>query len=82
VDVADSIDVDYEDLLLLAMKKEKVSFRLYVDLAGVVADEDLHETLLSLAEEEAENNRPTPCTKPAPNIRAFYRLSLQRLKRF
>ena len=55
VDVADSIDMDYEDLLLLAMKKEKVSFRLYVDLAGVVADEDLHETLLSLAEEEADH---------------------------
>ena len=55
VDVADSIDMDYEDLLLLAMKKEKVSFRLYVDLAGVVADKDLHETLLSLAEEEADH---------------------------
>jgi len=52
-DVGDSLDVDYEDLLLFAIKKEKISFRLYADLAGVVADEELHETLLSLAEEEA-----------------------------
>jgi len=55
VDVGDQLDMDYEDLLLLAMKKEKVSFRLYVDLAAMVNDEESHEVLLSLAEEEARH---------------------------
>lgn len=55
VDVGDWLDMDYEDLLLLAMKKEKVSFRLYVDLAAMVNDEESHEVLLSLAEEEARH---------------------------
>jgi rubrerythrin len=55
VDVGDQLDMDYEDLLLLAMKKEKVSFRLYVDLAAMVNDEESHEVLVSLAEEEARH---------------------------
>jgi len=55
VDVGDWLYMDYVDLLLLAMKKEEVSFRLYVDLAGMVNDEDSHEVLLSLAEEEARH---------------------------
>jgi rubrerythrin len=55
VDVGDQLDMDYEDLLLLAMKKEKVSFRLYVDLAAMVNDEESHEVLISLAEEEARH---------------------------
>lgn len=55
VDVGDQLDMDYEDLLLLAMKKEKVSFRLYVDLAAMVNDEESHEALMSLAEEEARH---------------------------
>ena len=49
------LDLQYEDLLLWGMKKEKTSFRLYVDLAAIVRDEELRETLLSLAEEEAKH---------------------------
>jgi len=46
-------DMDYKDLLILAMKKERKSLRLYIDLAIIVEDADSRETLLSLAEEEA-----------------------------
>jgi rubrerythrin len=55
VDVGDWLDMGYEDLLLLAMDKEKISFRLYVDLAAMVNDEESHEVLMSLAEEEARH---------------------------
>jgi rubrerythrin len=44
--------MDYKDLLTMAMQKEESSFRLYVDLASRVTDEDAYETLLALAEEE------------------------------
>jgi rubrerythrin len=43
------------ELLLFAMKKEKISFRLYVDLMGIVHDEQSRQTLLELAEEEARH---------------------------
>jgi rubrerythrin len=49
------LDMDYEDLLLWAMKKEKASFRLYVELAAIVKDAEMRDTLLSLAEEEARH---------------------------
>ena len=55
VDVGGWLHMDYVDLLLLAMRKEKASFRLYVDLAGLVNDEESHEVLVSLAEEEARH---------------------------
>ena len=45
----------YQDLLQTAIKKEKLSFRLYIDLAQRVEDPDLRETLLSIAEEEARH---------------------------
>ena len=47
--------LDYQDALILAMKKEKASFRLYNDLAATTADENLRATLLSLAQEEAKH---------------------------
>ena len=45
----------YPDALVLAIRKERRSFRLYVRLAGLVAEEELRETLVSLAEEEARH---------------------------
>lgn len=55
VDAGEPMDMEYEDLLLLGMRKEKVSFRLYLDLAAIVKDAEFRETLLSLAEEEARH---------------------------
>jgi len=54
-DVGSEIDMDYKDLLAMAMQKEESSFRLYVDLASRVTDEDAYETLLALAEEEVRH---------------------------
>lgn len=48
-------EIDYEDVLLIGIQKEDASFRLYVDLAGMIADHKSKETLLSLAEEEAKH---------------------------
>jgi rubrerythrin len=50
-----SLAMDYEDLLIVGMKKEKASFRLYTELAAIVRDAEFRETLLSLAEEEARH---------------------------
>jgi len=55
-DVKLSADMDYEDVLILAMRKEKRSVRLYVDLAAIVEDANSRETLLSLAVEEAKHH--------------------------
>ncbi|HIJ51680.1 MAG TPA: ferritin family protein [Planctomycetes bacterium] len=56
IGITDSdIDMDYKDMLLMAMQKEESSFRLYVDLSARVTSEDARETLLSLAEEEVKH---------------------------
>ena len=54
-DVGSEIDMDYKDMLTMAMQKEEASFRLYVDLASRVTNEDAYETFLALAEEEVRH---------------------------
>lgn len=49
------LDIDYRDMLLLAMEKEKASFRTYVDLVATARDEPTRELLLALAEEEVRH---------------------------
>jgi rubrerythrin len=49
------VDMDYRDILVKAREKEKISFRLYVDLAAVVEEGECREVLLALAEEEARH---------------------------
>ena len=51
----DPQNVKYQDLLRMAIAKEKKSFRFYVELAGKVEDEEIREALMSLAEEEARH---------------------------
>jgi rubrerythrin len=53
--MAKVMKLDLPQLLLLAMEKEKVSFRLYVDLLAMVKDEQSRQTILELAEEEARH---------------------------
>jgi len=48
-------DMGYEDVLVMAIAKERASFRFYVDLVGMFEESDLNEVLLSLAEEEARH---------------------------
>ena len=55
MDVGNEMDMDYEELLVFAIKKEEISVSLYTDLAAVVKDKESRETLLSLAQEETEH---------------------------
>lgn len=55
VEVEPGPEMDYQDALVLAMKKEKAAFRLYLELANQVADEEHKSLFLSLAQEEAKH---------------------------
>lgn len=55
VEVETSKDMDYQEALIVAMKKEKAAFRLYSDLATKTDDGELRTLLLSLAQEEAKH---------------------------
>ena len=48
-------DMDYVDLLIVAMNKEKKSFKLYWDLVQTVTDAPLKELLQWLCRQEAEH---------------------------
>ena len=48
-------DMSYQDALMLAMRKEKASYRLYMNLAAIAEAEELTNTFLSLAQEEARH---------------------------
>jgi rubrerythrin len=55
VDVELQPDMSYKDALVVAMKREKAAYRLYLDLAAVAEAEELTETFLWLAQEEAKH---------------------------
>jgi len=55
VDVEPAPDMSYQDAMILAMRKEKAAFRLYLDLADQVENEDQKALFLSLAQEEAKH---------------------------
>jgi rubrerythrin len=55
VDVAPKPDMTYQDLLTIAMKKEKGAFKLYTDLANKISDQNIKEIFLGLAQEEAKH---------------------------
>jgi rubrerythrin len=48
-------DLDLQEALILAMQREKASYRLYSDLARLVAEPNLRNTFLALAQEEAKH---------------------------
>jgi rubrerythrin len=47
--------LEYQQALILAMKKEKAAFKLYSDLATATTDTVLQSVLLGLAQEEAKH---------------------------
>jgi rubrerythrin len=47
--------IAYQDALVLAMKKEEASFKLYSDLANISSDAAVKDTFLGLAQEEAKH---------------------------
>ncbi len=55
VDVEPSDDMDYQDALVLAMKKEKAAFKLYMDLSNMAADPSMVELFINIAQEEAKH---------------------------
>jgi len=55
VDVEPSVDMSYQDALILAMKKEKAAYRLYLYLADHVENQDQKALFLSIAQEEAKH---------------------------
>ena len=48
-------EAGFREILGMVMAKERRSFRFYVHLAAIVLEEDVHEVLLQLAEEEARH---------------------------
>ena len=55
VDVSPSQDMDYQKALMVAMQREKSSFRLYSGMAEKVSDTDVKNLFLQLAQEEAKH---------------------------
>lgn len=55
VDVEPSSDLDYQQALTLAMKREKAAIDLYTDLAAATDDENLRSIMLTFAGEEAKH---------------------------
>ena len=49
------LDMDYKDVLLLAIEKEEASFRTYINLVPTVSDQKSREVLLAIAEEEVKH---------------------------
>lgn len=55
VEATPAPDMSYQQALIVAMQREKASFRLYSNLAATADDEDLRSTFLALAQEEARH---------------------------
>jgi rubrerythrin len=55
VDVEPTTDMDYQDALIVAMKKEKASFNLYSNLAQTTDDDSMQNLMWGLAQEEAKH---------------------------
>ncbi|MCX6277150.1 MAG: ferritin family protein [Bacteroidetes bacterium] len=55
VDVKPSANMNYQDALILAMKKEKAAFRMYSALAAKADDPSLKALFLNLAMEESKH---------------------------
>ena len=49
------LDMDYKDMLLLAIEKEEAAFKMYVNMAAGVKDEKSREMIMSLAQEEVKH---------------------------
>ena len=55
VDAEENPEMEYQDALIVAMKKEKKAFQLYTDLAEATDDENVKNIFLFLAQEEAKH---------------------------
>jgi len=55
VDVEVKDDINYQDALIVAMKRERAAYQLYSDMAAKIPDSHLKEVLEGLAKEEAKH---------------------------
>jgi rubrerythrin len=55
VEVEPTASMSFQEVLIVAMKREKAAFKLYTDLAEVVADPAARALFLALAQEEARH---------------------------
>jgi len=55
VNVEPTKNMSYQDALVVAMKKEKAAFRLYMDLAEQTDNESMKNLFLGLAQEESKH---------------------------
>ncbi len=55
VSVNTSDDMTYQDSLILAMKREKVAYKLYMKLSDITPDKDLKKVFINLANDEAKH---------------------------
>ncbi|MFC1734060.1 ferritin family protein, partial [candidate division KSB1 bacterium] len=55
VDVDPTPGMTYSDALIVAMKKEKNAFKLYMNLSDQAEDPNIKELFLSLAQEESKH---------------------------
>ena len=55
IDIEPATDMDYQQALLVAMKKEKAAFKLYKDLAASTDSGHIRQVFLTLAQEEAKH---------------------------
>jgi rubrerythrin len=55
VDVEATEDINYQDALIIAMKRERAAYQLYTDMAAKVPESHLKHVLEGLAKEEAKH---------------------------
>lgn len=55
VDVPEDASLNYQDALIVAMKREQAAFRLYTDMAAQVQEPEIQAVFVGLAKEEAKH---------------------------
>jgi rubrerythrin len=70
-DVPYTLDMDYTDLLRMAIKKEEKSQKLYASIAKIVSEEKLKTLLLILAKEESTHKEKLEAVYDEEILRDF-----------
>lgn len=55
IKTTDNTELNYEDALVLAMKREKAAFKLYLKLSEKIQDSNLKDVFMLLAQEESKH---------------------------
>ncbi len=55
VDMKASLDMDYQEALILSMHREKMAFKLYSNLSNMTTDATMKDTFIMLANQEAKH---------------------------